>query len=81
MACWVVSSVSPVAAGGPESACKKGEEASSGVERQRLPSATGRGSERRVVLELRVRQDSERQPAEVAVCRGRVHPRVLGPEG
>ena len=34
-----------------------------------------------MVLGLRVRQDDKRQPTEVAVGRGRVHPRVLGLEG
>jgi len=81
MACRAVSSVSAVAAGGAESACKEAEKASSGLERQRLSSATGRGPKRCLVLGLRVRPDGERQSTEVAVGRGRVHARVLGAEG
>ncbi len=60
MASGVVASASPVAAGGSESAWKEAEEASSGLQHQRMPSETGGGPEQRVVLGLRVRPDVKR---------------------
>ena len=53
--------------GRAKSTCKK---SSFEIECQRVPSATGRDAQRRVVLGPRVRQDGKWQPSVVAVGRG-----------
>ena len=68
-------------AGGAERACKEAKKASVEIECQWVTSAKGRDAQRRMVLGLRVRPGGKRQPTEVAVGRGRVHPRVLGLKG
>ena len=62
-----------VASRGAESAAEEAEKAASGYERERLLPAACRAHEPRVVLGLHLRPHDQRQPAEVAHDRGRVH--------
>ena len=73
--------VAAVASGGPESAAETAKTQALGQSDQGCATASRRAQRPRVVLGLRVRPHDERQPAEVAVDRGRAHAGVPGVEG